>query len=260
MQKAILEGKIGEKFGREWPINGCNSIGDTLRLIDCQTQQGLTRYLVEASENNVDFAIQRGIDFIGEDELLLSIGKEDLIITEIPAGQKSGWAKALAAIALIVVTAGAGAVMAGTAMLGPGGTLIGAFTAGGGLSGGFAAAMGTTLGKMAITFGVNLAIQGVTQMMTKGPETDKADTNKGYLFNGPVNTTSQGLPVPVAYGELVVGGAVISTSFQSTKFPAPNLSAFSSTAATYSSTVYGGSYGSGELYNVRTADSDPTGD
>ena len=259
MQKAILEGKIGEKFGREWPINGCNSVGDTLRLIDCQTQQGLTQYLVEAAENNVDFAIQRGIDFIGEEELLLSIGKEDLIITEIPAGQKSGWAKVLAAIALIVVTAGAGAMMVGAAASQA--AAMGATIAVGqtGMAAGLSFAMGTTLGKMAITFGINLALQGVTQMMTKGPETDKAEANKGYLFNGPVNTTQQGLPVPVAYGELVVGGAVISTSFQSSKFPSPNQSAFSQTSRTYSSTAYGGQYGSGELYNVRTEDDDPQG-
>ena len=245
MQKAILEGKMGEKFGREWPINGCNSIGDTFKLIDCQTQQGLTRYLIEAAENNVDFAIQRGVDFIGEDELLLSIGKEDLIITEIPAGQKSGWAKVLAAIALIVVTAGAAALAAGSAIASVASvsTLAGAQMVG--LSGGLSLAMGTTLGKLAITFGINLAIQGVTQMMTKGPETDKADTNKGYLFNGPVNTTQQGLPVPVAYGELIVGGAVISTSFQNTKFPSPNISAFTQTSDTYSATAFGGQYGSG---------------
>ena len=43
----------------------------------------------------------------------------------------------------------------------------------------------------------------------------KAEENKGYLFNGPVNTTQQGLPVPIAYGELVVGGAVISASIKS---------------------------------------------
>ena len=92
MQRAILEGKIGEKFGREWPIEGCNTLKDTFKLIDCQTE-GFTQYLVEAAENNVDFAIQRGIDFIGEEELLLSIGDEDLIITEVPAGQKSGFAK-----------------------------------------------------------------------------------------------------------------------------------------------------------------------
>ena len=91
MQRAILEGKIGEKFGREWPIEGCNTLRDTFKLIDCQTE-GFTQYLIEASENNIDFAIQRGIDFIGEEEILLSIGEEDLIITEIPAGQKSGWA------------------------------------------------------------------------------------------------------------------------------------------------------------------------
>ena len=248
MQRAILEGKIGEKFGREWPIEGCNTLKDTFKLIDCQTE-AFTQYLVEAAENNVDFAIQRGIDFIGEEELLLSIGDEDLIITEVPAGQKSGFAKILAAIAIVAVVYFSGG-FGGAGMfghgLGAGG--MGPPTVGAGLN---------TGGLMAMSIATNLALAGVTQLMTKGPELDNAEENKGYLFNGPVNTTQQGLPVPVAYGEMVVGGAVISISYQSAKFPQSKLSAFKTAAATHSSTVFAGTYGSGELYSLSIEPEDP---
>ena len=265
MQKAILEGKIGEKFGREWPIEGCTTLRDTFKLIDCQTE-GLIPYLMEASETNIDFSIQRGIEFIGEEELLLSIGNEDLIITEIPAGQKSGAAKILAAILIAVVVIGSGG-LGGLGFFGAGTETIAVVGAGGGLTTATVSLGLNTAGLMAMTMAVNLAIAGVTQLMTKGPELYKAEENKGYLFNGPVNTVQQGLPVPVAYGELVVGGAVINISFQTSKFPNPNISAFNNTADTYkgtsfstfNTTAYAGQYGSGELYTVRTADDDSGG-
>ncbi len=39
---------------------------------------------------------------------------------------------------------------------------------------------------------------------------EKPDNQPSYVFNGPVNTTAQGQPVPIGYGRLIVGGAVIS--------------------------------------------------
>ena len=44
-------------------------------------------------------------------------------------------------------------------------------------------------------------------------EVDAAEENKGYLFSGAVNNVVQGMPVPLAYGELVVGGAPISVNY-----------------------------------------------
>ena len=35
-----------------------------------------------------------------------------------------------------------------------------------------------------------------------------------YFFNGPENTTREGGPVPVGYGELLVGSQVISASYE----------------------------------------------
>jgi predicted phage tail protein len=48
-------------------------------------------------------------------------------------------------------------------------------------------------------------------MLAKNPQTKPNDT-ASYLFNGPVNTTEQGNPVPVLYGRLIVGSQVVSAS------------------------------------------------
>jgi predicted phage tail protein len=58
---------------------------------------------------------------------------------------------------------------------------------------------------------------GVVQMLTpvpsskSGSQQEQASTeNKpSYLFNGGFNSTQQGLPVPVVYGQMLVGSSVI---------------------------------------------------
>ena len=197
MQKVRLVGEIS-KFGSVWETD-CSSIRDILKLIDCQTP-GFRQHLAQAVDSGVDFSVQRGEDFLeNAEEMLLSIGKEDIIITEIPVGAKSGQQKILAGaafIALFILGGGAGVVagVEGATFFGFGGKWAAV------------AAYGT------LAVGTNLALAGVTQLLAPGPETEDQQ-EEGYLFNGPVNNIAQGLPVPVCYGELVVGGAPISVSF-----------------------------------------------
>ncbi len=193
MQSVYLVGGI-EKFGPHWEAE-CSNIRDIFRLIDCQTP-GFRKYLVDAAEAGVGFEIQRGEEFLEEpEEMLLSLNNEDIIITEVPAGSKSAGSKILAAIAIITV-----------AILLPGSftaALTGTSTQG-------ALVASATVGLTMVA--VNLAIAGITQLLAPGPQTDEG-TDPSYLFNGPQNTISQGLPVPVAYGELIVGGMPISVSY-----------------------------------------------
>jgi len=195
MQSVYLVGGI-EKFGPHWEAE-CSNIRDIFKLIECQTP-GFRKYLVDAAEAGVGFEIQRGEEFLEEpDELFLSLNNEDIIITEVPAGSKSAGSKILAALAIITVILLPGgpslagsmkSIAAGTAQFGAYATVSAAMLA------------------------VNLAIAGITQLLAPGPQTDEG-TDPSYLFNGPQNTIAQGLPVPVAYGELIVGGMPISVSY-----------------------------------------------
>jgi len=69
-------------------------------------------------------------------------------------------------------------------------------------------------GSAAINLGIAMAVGGVVQMLTptqKGLSTQDSGANTAsYAFNGPVNTTVQGNPVPYLAGEMIVGSAVIS--------------------------------------------------
>ena len=208
MQTVRLNGSIS-KFGEVWETN-CTNIRDIFKLIECQTQ-GFRQHLLSAAEANVNYEIQRGKDFLEyPEELLLNLNEEDIIITEVPSGSKSGGAKILGAIAIVAIMltpgvrefflaqATAAQVAAGTG-----------FTLGGVTYGGL-----TLAGSLAAGVAVSLLSSGVSQMLAPGPETDDMAANDAFLFNGPTNRAAQGLPVPVAYGELIVGGAPIAVYYQ----------------------------------------------
>lgn len=62
------------------------------------------------------------------------------------------------------------------------------------------------------SIGMSLLLSGVSDMIVDSmvEEPELADNNPSYIFDGPVNTTRQGNPVPVGYGRLRVGSQVIS--------------------------------------------------
>lgn len=121
-------------------------------------------------------------------------------------------------IKIVPVLVGAGAtgrIIAGVALF----AIATLATAGGGAVFGaaFAKNLGLLAGAQAV--GLSLALGGVAQLLTPVPritpfgkttsDTD-LDPRKSYSFNGIQNTSRQGVPVPVIYGETLVGSVVIS--------------------------------------------------
>lgn len=204
MQRVYLNGTI-EQFGRVWNTN-CSTIIDIFKLIDCQTP-GFKKYLIDATENGIEFEIQRGSDIIeNPNELLLSLNEEDIIITEVPRGSKTNGTKILAAIVLIVASFYIPFL--------PGATETTLLEGGGAVAS--TAGWASTLQTAGYALAANLAIQGITGLLAPGPEVD--ENSESYLFNGPINNIQQGLPVPILYGELIIGGAPISLTYQSLPF------------------------------------------
>ncbi|WP_016856008.1 tail assembly protein [Halomonas smyrnensis] len=64
--------------------------------------------------------------------------------------------------------------------------------------------------------GVGLALGGASQMLAPSPQVsdygnrERPDQRPSFLFDGPVNTSTQGLPVPLVYGRVRAGSVVIS--------------------------------------------------
>jgi len=175
MQTVRLVGDIA-KFGEVWQTD-CANIRDIFKLISCQTL-GFKKYLLEAEEAGVAYEIKKGKDILQnpEDLLLSTVEEEEIIITEVPGGAKAGL-KIVAGIILIIV----GVLYQPLAFL--------------------------------IDVGISLIVGGVAELLAPGPETEDSQNDPSYLFNGPANNISQGLPIPVLYGQLIIGGGAISAYY-----------------------------------------------
>ena len=130
----------------------------------------------------------------------VTVGGYELSEQELhdPAGQQE--------IKIIPVVAGAGAVgriIAGVALIA--------------LSFFLPPLAGIALGTIAFGIGASLVLGGVAQLLTPVPTmnqpsmTDTAkDPRKSYSFSGIQQTSRAGVPVPIVYGETLVGSVVIS--------------------------------------------------
>jgi predicted phage tail protein len=114
-------------------------------------------------------------------------------------------------IKIVPVVAGAGGLgPVGRIILGV--ALIGfAFASGAGF---FGAAFAKNLGLFAATkaIGASLVLGGIAQLLTPTPSVNReeGDPRKSFSFSGIQNTSRVGVPVPVVYGEMLVGSVVIS--------------------------------------------------
>ena len=183
MQKVILVGELAQ-FGSEWDVK-CAHLADIFKLISCQTP-GFRKFLIDSEEAGLDIEIIKGGDLIVDPrELLISLRSEDIVMTLCPAGEKSKGLRILTAVVLFT---------------------MGYYDVGG-------------FGSIFTGMAVNMTLSVVSEMMAPGPESgNPANTIDGEevgdkLFNGPVNVSKNGTPMPLLYGELIVGGATISAEF-----------------------------------------------
>jgi predicted phage tail protein len=142
----------------------------------------------------------------------VSIGTYDIDLEELhhPAG--------VAPISFVPVVAGAGAVgrvLAGIALIALSFLIIplGIAAAGAGI----ATAVGLA--------GASLLLGGVAQLLTPTPKVTQGadgqdDPRKSYSFSGIQNTSRQGVPVPIVYGETIVGSVVISAGIDTVQVAA----------------------------------------
>jgi len=141
----------------------------------------------------------------------VSIAGYDLSIDEIhdPAGQQQ--------IKIVPVLAGAGGGI-GRILLGAA-LIAGAFFTGGATIGLLGLAAPIAVSTVLSGIGISLVLGGVAQLLTPVPtDLSGADGNddprKSYSFSGVQQTSRQGVPVPIVYGETLVGSVVISAGVE----------------------------------------------
>jgi predicted phage tail protein len=177
----------------------------------CVNFPGLAQWLLDREAEGMAFRVTRG---------------RDKITNEAPEGLVLPWSeREVFSIAPVIVGAGGpvGRIIAGIGLIAvsfllPGAGLFGAsaFGAFGPLAAGTINAL-TFVGNAVSAIGASLVLGGVAQMISPMPSMGGLTSGKeaarleSFSFSGIVNTSKQGMAVPICYGRAFVGSAVISS-------------------------------------------------
>lgn len=204
-----LHGELGKIFGSQFKLTG-NSISKLMQGLFFVTKGKLQKYLLEKDQEIVRYKlIINGKAFAKDfdDKDLSTLSKSSIMVRRkiktldiIPVIQG---AKKFASLLLGVTLIAIGIALAFTPL---------------------AAAT-----PYIVSAGIGLMASGIIQLLTKPPkfedfrEIDGQTGRTSYLFNGPQNVSKEGGPVPLIYGQLLVGSQVISASYKINQVDATTL-------------------------------------
>lgn len=181
-----------KRFGETFTVSIDKPV-DIFKLLDCQIS-GFRAYLIQALEAGLDLAIVSKNNILIEEPaevFLINKNPTEYYISLVPAG--SGWfGKILAAVALAVIT----------------------YVTFGGATPLITASWGANVATNLYMMAALIAIAGIVELLTKPPKTKEEEKGPG-IFDGPENTIKSGQPVPILYGQLLIGGAPIHVDISS---------------------------------------------
>ena len=186
MKTVILYGHLGKKFGKVHRFDVRNA-REAISALRANFEDFAPHVL---AHNEPGYHILVDGEKQGRDVDQLNWPAEEKIkIVPAVVGAKGGLGALILGAALIVAAPyAAGWLLQNTAMVG----------------------LSVGIATYAPTIGWALVAAGVSQMLSPSPKSQSTETKTSYAFNGPANTTTQGQPVPVCYGRLIVGSCVVS--------------------------------------------------
>jgi predicted phage tail protein len=170
----------------------------------CVNFPGLEKWLLDSEKDGVGYRVTLGKEKITEQNALLIATpfseREVFSITPVIAGAGQGGGQILAGIGLVALAIVTGGIASA-------GVALGGFMGIG------------TVGTAVVGIGASLVLGGIAQSLSPAPVQSTTTTERGrdaakfesFTFSGIVNTAKQGLPVPIAYGRVFVGSAVLSS-------------------------------------------------
>lgn len=195
-RKIFLSGELAKHFGRvhEFVIA---TPGEAIRAL-CANFPDFQQHLSTAHERGVGYKVLVDRQPLGAVDNVHSPFSQVVRIVPVITGGKSSFLGIVLGVALIAASffvPGLAAVSLGA---------------------------GASLASVAFGVGASLVLGGVAQMLSPQPKamepSERPENKPSYTFNGPVNTTSQGQCVPVGYGRLIVGSAVISAGLVAAEY------------------------------------------
>ncbi|HBB6760271.1 TPA: tail assembly protein [Citrobacter amalonaticus] len=183
-----LYGQLGKLFGKSHK-RVVRTNAEAIHAL-CKTIDNFERFLNSSKIRGLTFAVFRGQENIGLDDMGYPVTGETIKIVPLLIGSKKAGALQTILGAVLVVV----------------GVVIGYFT---GWTG-----VGWAIGSKIAMMGGAMMLGGVVQMLS--PQSaglaskQDAANQASYAFGGVTNTAAQGYPVPILYGKRRIGGAIIS--------------------------------------------------
>jgi predicted phage tail protein len=217
VKKVILRGELGKKFGRVHNFD-LNTPAEAIRALSANFE-GFQRELCEAGERGIGYMVQIGRDAMQSlDEIDNPTGSMEAIsITPVLQGAGGGGVGqifagiGLIAAAIVLGPIGLGVLGATGAIAGTAGvaTAIG-YVGAALILGGTSQLLSPTISDSPGTFGATSPTRARARDSFTPENNEIADNRASYIFNGAVNLTAQGNPVPILYGRMRVGSVVVS--------------------------------------------------
>lgn len=197
MTTVYLYGHLGRRFGHRWSLD-VSSPAEAVRAI-MANRPDFHAYMIQHSAPGYQVFVGqdpvRGADRLGD-----PIGRQAIKIVPVIAGAAKDPTIGIIVGAIIVIAA----VVSFQYYAVP----LGLTTAAGTL---------TVTGQLVMAagfMGAGMVAGGISQLLAGTPQapgiSEKEANRPSFMFSGVVNTTAQGHPVPVGYGRMRVGSAVIS--------------------------------------------------
>ncbi len=202
MKTIVLNGQLGKQFGRRHRFDVATAAEAVRALV--ANFPAVEKHLMETK--CLGYRVKLHDTPLQDiDEMHHPVGGNRITITPVISGAGGSTGSILLGAALI-----GAAFFTGGASIAASGFLVGGITT-------------TFWGGIALSIGASLVLGGVAQMLSPVPKSadpsERPENQPSYTFNGPINTTAQGHPVPVGYGRMVVGGAVISAGINTETLP-----------------------------------------
>ncbi len=192
LRKIKLYGELAKFLGQKTFEAEVHNAAQAIRFLVVNFPQ------LEAHMADRYYKVSVGDWEIKKEEIHYPNGQEDIKIVPIVGGEGGrGVGRFLLGAAFIGI-----GIASGGATLG-----VGGFT-GVGFLGGATAVIGN--------IGIALALTGLSQMLTpvEDIKEEEQDPRRSFNFSGIQNTSRAGVPVPVVYGQTMVGSIVVSANIE----------------------------------------------
>lgn len=187
LRKVMLYGDLGKKYGRTHNL-AVKSPAEAIRALEAN-YSGFEQALRDLDKKGLGVRIvvaDKGINEL--DDIHAPSAGMIKIIPAVMGARKSGVGQIFSAIVIAVAS----------------------YYTGGALGSAGYAGAGSAVANAGYGMALSMALGGVAQLITGTPKTTETDKNASTVFNGAVNVSAQGNPVPIGYGRRIVGSAVIS--------------------------------------------------